>query len=636
MSKNSLKPLFTLFLLLQVSVGAMGQVSIDDTWQYEYLEELSKVLPVNDGETVEDELVLNGDLNHRFIPFDLTHVKGERTTNWLKFKIKNLKPKKELLYLGSTRFEELTFWLKRDSLFLNSEHSGQNVAISEKPVEINGLSFFKFELGPGDEVEVLLKAENFNASTLPQVVFPLILTTERYFVSNYEKPGDYTYLFLGAVIIMFIFNLLLFFTTRVKLYLYSAGYVLFITLFCLGLIPQFAYPLYGHMDINRVPINWGGTISALFYCLVASETMELKKYFPRANKFIYVLIMLYLLTLITSFFPSLMVVTSSMNFAISFLMFPTVFVLGLNRFFSNHTPSRFFFLAILIYSVGVMILLLSLTNVLPPVVFGLPAVTLYQIGIVSELALFSLGIGGRINEMENLKNMEEIERLRADQLVKEKEQTRKLLLNTLPESTVDELMKNGKVEPRLYEEVTILFMDIVGFTNHVEKISPQELIKELHYYYKTFDTIVTKYDIEKIKTIGDAYLAVCGIPEDVERQAQKVIMAAIEIMDFMEAEKLKHQKEGKDFFELRVGIHTGSVIAGLVGITKFAYDIWGDTVNIAARMEQKSEPGRINISESTYNIIKNEFNCTPRGKIEAKNKGKIDMYFLDSKNINVL
>jgi class 3 adenylate cyclase len=171
-----------------------------------------------------------------------------------------------------------------------------------------------------------------------------------------------------------------------------------------------------------------------------------------------------------------------------------------------------------------------------------------------------------------------------------------------------------------------MFTDFVNFTQASEKMNPQQLIDELHTCFKAFDEIIGKYNIEKIKTIGDAYLAVSGLPVPDALHAEHIVSAAIEIREFMRS---RQQQMGDNTFQVRIGIHSGSVVAGIVGVIKFAYDIWGDAVNIAARMEQSSEAGKINISAPTYELVKDKFLCTYRGKIEAKNKGEIDMYFIE-------
>ena len=210
-------------------------------------------------------------------------------------------------------------------------------------------------------------------------------------------------------------------------------------------------------------------------------------------------------------------------------------------------------------------------------------------------------------------------------LGKEKKRSDDLLLNILPDEVANELKTKGSSAARHYEDVTVLFTDFVNFTTAGEKMSPQALIDELHTCFKTFDEITGKYNIEKIKTIGDAYLAVAGLPQADTKHAENMVRAAIEINRFMVS---RYAHLGDKTFEVRIGIHSGSVVAGIVGVKKFAYDIWGDTVNTAARMEQSSEAGKINISETTYQLVKDKFTCEYRGEIDAKNKGMLKMYFV--------
>ncbi len=206
------------------------------------------------------------------------------------------------------------------------------------------------------------------------------------------------------------------------------------------------------------------------------------------------------------------------------------------------------------------------------------------------------------------------------ELLHEKKKSDDLLLNILPEEVADELKNTGTSKARLYNNVSVLFTDFVNFTGISSQMNPTELVQEIHANFTVFDAIIEKHGLEKIKTIGDAYLAVCGLPHETEDHAKKVVQAAIEIQTFM------NQNAGK--FQIRIGIHSGAVVAGIVGVKKYAYDIWGDTVNMAARMEQNSEAGKINISGDSYELIKNDFTCLYRGKITAKNKGEVDMYFV--------
>jgi class 3 adenylate cyclase/tetratricopeptide (TPR) repeat protein len=216
----------------------------------------------------------------------------------------------------------------------------------------------------------------------------------------------------------------------------------------------------------------------------------------------------------------------------------------------------------------------------------------------------------------------------------EKERSEKLLLNILPEETAEELKSKGSATPKHYDKVTVLFTDFKGFTKIAEKLTPQELVEELNQCFLEFDRIIDKHNLEKIKTIGDAYMCAGGIPVANDTNPMDVVAAGLEIKKYMENLKKDRESRGEDYWELRIGIHTGPVIAGVVGKNKFAYDIWGDAVNTASRMESSGIPGKVNISGATFELVKNRFKCTYRGKVAAKNKGEIDMYIVEGVKLN--
>lgn len=202
-----------------------------------------------------------------------------------------------------------------------------------------------------------------------------------------------------------------------------------------------------------------------------------------------------------------------------------------------------------------------------------------------------------------------------------------LLRNILPVTTAEELKLSGKVRAKKIDSVSVMFTDFKGFTRHSENLSPEVLVDTVDYYFSKFDTIIAKYGLEKIKTMGDSYMCAGGLPHPIDQHAHKMVRAAFDIVDFVI--KTKEDAADKEVrFEVRIGINTGTVVAGVVGTNKFAYDIWGDTVNIAARMESNSEPGKINVSENTYLLIKDDFECEYRGEIDVKNKGMMKMYFV--------
>jgi adenylate cyclase len=209
----------------------------------------------------------------------------------------------------------------------------------------------------------------------------------------------------------------------------------------------------------------------------------------------------------------------------------------------------------------------------------------------------------------------------------EQKRSNSLLLNILPPAIAQELKMRNKVSARKYDQATVMFIDFKGFTTIAEKLSPERLVEELDHCFSNFDRIISNYRIEKIKTVGDAYICASGL-SDMNASPSDMVKAALEIQDFLLGLKAERLSQGLPCFDARVGIHTGPVVAGVVGAKKFAYDIWGDTVNTAARLEEQCESGRVNVSEDAYWLAKYEFEWQPRGKIAAKNKGMMDMYYV--------
>ncbi|MBI2731592.1 MAG: tetratricopeptide repeat protein [Sphingobacteriales bacterium] len=246
-------------------------------------------------------------------------------------------------------------------------------------------------------------------------------------------------------------------------------------------------------------------------------------------------------------------------------------------------------------------------------------IVIWSTGLVLALiAILAIGLKRRNTFIKRTNKIIESERKRSDNL----------LLNILPEETAHELKQSGKVLAKRFESVTVLFTDFKGFTQYAENLSPEELVESVDYYFSRFDEIMEKHDLEKIKTVGDSYMCAAGLHFHAEGHAVKMVEAALEILQFVkESVNIKADKETR--FEIRIGINTGPVVAGVVGTKKFAYDIWGDAVNVASRMESNSVPNRINISQNTYELVKDKFDCEYRGALEVKNRGSMKMYFVN-------
>ncbi|MDZ4205113.1 MAG: adenylate/guanylate cyclase domain-containing protein [Bacteroidales bacterium] len=242
------------------------------------------------------------------------------------------------------------------------------------------------------------------------------------------------------------------------------------------------------------------------------------------------------------------------------------------------------------------------------------------------ILLLAIGLYNRYRYIRKTKRIIENEKLRSE----------KLLLSILPFEIAEELKDKGAATPKKYDIVSVLFTDFVGFTKIAERLNPDQLVAELNTRFLEFDRIIVKHGLEKIKTIGDSYMCAGGIPIANTHNAVDIVKAGIEIKEYMDRVKIKREANGEDYWELRIGIHTGKVIAGVVGKNKFAYDIWGDAVNIASCMETSGIPGKVNISGATYEHIKGQFICSYRGKVSAKNKGKIDMYIVEGNRVPAL
>lgn len=248
----------------------------------------------------------------------------------------------------------------------------------------------------------------------------------------------------------------------------------------------------------------------------------------------------------------------------------------------------------------------------------------YWVAILGLLLLAAGSLYFFVRARQNAGILQEKNRI----IREEQQRSESLLLNILPALVAEELKQQGRTHARLFEDVSVLFADFVGFSSIAEILSPQQLVNELDTCFKAFDQIIVKYNLEKIKTIGDAYMCAGGLPNGGGAQLRDMVNAARDMQSWLHTWNGDRDQHGLPRFDARIGIHSGPVVAGVVGSKKFAFDIWGDTVNIAARVEQAGEGGKINISGTAYEVIKSQFKCEYRGKIAAKNKGEIDMYYV--------
>jgi class 3 adenylate cyclase len=284
------------------------------------------------------------------------------------------------------------------------------------------------------------------------------------------------------------------------------------------------------------------------------------------------------------------------------------------------------------YTSQIIIPLESEKQVIGSINFATTSPTVYTHEDLRIGYLLALQVSAAIRKA---KHFEEMNLLLAEmnqlysQLHAERRKSEELLLNTLPRKIAEELKQTGKVKPVYYQSASILFTDFKDFTKLAEQLTPEELVEELDYCFSSFDMIIEAHNLEKLKTIGDSYMCVGGIPTPNPTHAIDAVLAALQIQAFMRWRRQEKIQNNQPYWEIRIGIHSGPLLAGVIGKKKFTYDVWGDAVNIASRMESSSLPGAINISQSTFELVKDFFDCEYRGKIAVKNKGDIDMYFVN-------
>ncbi len=442
----------------------------------------------------------------------------------------------------------------------------------------------------------------------------------------------------GAVMLFStLFVLLMYLSLRDKSFIYLACISFFALLYCweasgMNKMVLFRNSSLYFLAFMSVINQAGGFISGFFFY---NSILPLKEQAPRLRRIFATLTFLQCFMALFRFITQNNLLPLDVLHFAAMLWFICMVVVVVYFLIIRNRQAKFLVIATVLLAACAILNVLALENLVPPIFLRS-----FQVGIVVYIILLGIGAVDKVRqiriEKENLIREQNIvlERRveeRTRELNSEKEKSDELLLNILPSETAHELKKHGKSKARSFEKVTVLFTDFKNFTKVSETLSPEELVETIHHIYSEFDNIIHKHNVEKIKTIGDSYMAAGGLPVVNDTNPADVVNAAIEILQFIEQEKQIKVTANQPYFDIRIGIHTGPLVAGIVGKKKFAYDIWGDTVNIASRMESSGEPGKINISGTTFELVKDLFNCKYRGKIHAKNKGDIDMYFVEGK-----
>ncbi len=465
-------------------------------------------------------------------------------------------------------------------------------------------------------------------------------------------------LFIGLMLYVIINSIIVFFSLHYYTYLHYAVQIAFYLFLASTVMDGFIYYFFPGIELLKV-FKYAPPLSQINSMLYFVFFIRLKTSMPRYYKlgmgFVIFFIIYFLITL---FLPTKTALNTNPLTAI--LLFMIVSYLSYKSYILGNRLGLYFLVGYLLFFILLVIEAFYAYFGRPGYIIKISHVTL---GFLLESFVLLLALSKRFElekqEAEDYKThtqklllaqtqenerivrqqnaiLEEKVSLRTKELNEsmqlaesERRKSDALLLNILPAEVADELKHLGKSTAQNYEMATVLFADIKDFTSISTRFKADTIIKELDYIFGAFDKIIEKYNIEKIKVIGDAYMCAGGIPIANNTNALDVVTAAMEMQEFMKKMQVQRRQSGEQEYSLRIGIHTGPLVAGIIGIKKFTYDIWGDTVNLASRLEEAGEENKVNISEYTCMLIQDQFDCTYRGMINVKGKGDTKMYFVD-------
>lgn len=580
------------------------------------------------------------------------HGTGQPATVWVRFDPPAVSSIQHLL-VHAPLWERVDLYVVRDGVLVDRLLAGGLVPRTERSTRISMLpaysgGFTSIELVPNRHTTVFVRLHSQNHFLKAKALRISLWDSDRVLEGERrDRLGQG--LFLGVMLFLVLYNLGLYFVAREPSYLF---YVLmevgFTGGWCaiFGIDFEFLWPQHPEWSYSFIWIST--TLGGFGLYQFLRHHLSTWKHFPRTDRLLKWAAVADLLALPAVFLPV------SIEFLLKVLLYSSplgsalvmgVLILAIR---SHHPLARNVFLAMLSFGAGISIFAIAEIGLIPQ---GELAAHAGQIGSVLAGIVLSLGMGYRMQGMrEELANrqlneertktsheremrelIEEQNRTlegrvtqRTVELKAAQEKSNSLLANILPQAIIEELSEKGLTEPRRHEEVSILFTDFAGFTQAVSTIPARRLVQELDEIFRGFDDIICAHGLEKIKTIGDAYMAAAGLPVAAEDHAIRCVRSALALAQFIEA---RNQTSAMKW-NLRIGVHAGAVVAGVVGKIKYAYDVWGDTVNIASRLESSGEVNRVNISAYTYELIREHFDCQYRGKVTAKGKGEIDMYFV--------
>ena len=590
--------------------------------------------------TLQIDSVANKSFNKYFEKSNLkrSNFGNQEFSVWNKFTVTNQTDHKWMFDIGVYTIDTLTVYYPNKDGSYHVVNSGRYSPFQEKKYKSNSF-LFDLDIPKGDTITIYFRLHAYIMQYPTQVYLNedyINIAHERDIVSG---------LFIGLILIMIFYNFFIWISTRDLDYLYYTIYTL------LGAVYVFEISGIANEYLFAGPfrflVSHGPSFVALDAIAVVAfsiKFLETKKRAIKIDFFLrYLLIPAYVFVCVLDVL-NLKLLASIANQSLGLLAIIFMILAGIYSYRNGLLSAKYYLLAKGFYFIGVVLFVLKTFAIVP---FNTLFNHSLEAGMAMEMIFFSFALAGKINQykQERALEVEKNQKLikeqnvvleltvneRTKELTAEKELTDALLRNILPLKVANELKQKGEASPRHYKMVTVLFTDFKSFTKTASSISPLELIQTLNQFFSAFDDIIEKHHMEKIKTIGDAYMCAGGVPEENNTNAVDAVSAALEINNWVNSWNANRETEGLPKWEVRIGIHTGELIAGVIGKKKFAYDVWGDAVNLASRLENTGEPGKINISGDTYQLVKDKFNCTYRGQVTAKGKGDVDMYFVTDK-----
>ncbi len=638
--------------LMLISTPAMSILLTES--QEEQVIDKAMFLADPDGK-LDPETVLSNQVS--FQAYDTSKPGFDMDTKiyWLRFEITNTTVRDNDWLVDFDTWSDVRVYTRDSAAAIQEMRTGHMYPFRLRSYPVANKNYVLLSLNKGETKTCYVRLE----SKPDHTIFPTNLNF-RIAQRSYQDKKDSNVeriisIFMGIMFAIFLYNLFIYFSTREKnyvIYLAILALTIYMTASNSGYIVEFLGFWDGFADGWRAFFESFfsalTTVLMIFFTMGFLNTRENLPFWHKVLRIIFIL-------------TTVLFIGSNINFTIfgpiiflvGILFFIVLLIVGIRSVIKKIPSGGYYLLAYSFTVAGIIILFLMYGGALPKTDFT--AHYAMPLGYTLEMIFFSFALANKINILteENIQQLERNKQLQTkvnrelEQKVQErtkeiqeqkeiieseKEKSDNLLLNILPESTAEELKEKGHATPRHYDHSTILFTDFKGFTKIAEKLSAEELVQDLDYCFQAFDDIVARHNLEKIKTIGDAYMCAGGIPIPNETNAVDAVNAGLEMQEFMKKWSKEKEAKGQTPWELRVGIHTGPCTAGVVGKKKFAYDIWGDAVNLASRMESTGASGKVNVSENTWALIREHFTGENRGKIAAKNKGEIGMYFVEHKN----